>query len=42
MDELDESFQLTVKRAVAPFKDESAPEKPSADVSSIRRVAADV
>ncbi|KAK4688796.1 chitin synthase, partial [Tremellales sp. Uapishka_1] len=31
MKELDESFQLTVKRAVAPYKEISEPEKPSMD-----------
>ena len=33
MKELDESFQQTVSRAVAPFKADEAPEKPNMDVS---------
>lgn len=33
MQELDESFQETVKRAVTPFKEDSTPEKPNMDVS---------
>lgn len=32
-EELDESFQLVVQRAVKPFKEDTTPEKPSADVS---------
>jgi chitin synthase len=32
MKELDESFQQTVSRAVAPFKSDEAPEKPNMDV----------
>ena len=32
-DELDESFQLVVRRAVAPFKEDTTQEKPSMDVS---------
>lgn len=33
MQELDESFLETVKRAVAPFKEDTTPEKPNMDVS---------
>lgn len=33
MQELDESFQATVKRAVAPFKEDTTREKPNMDVS---------
>jgi hypothetical protein len=33
MKELDESFQQTVKRAVAPFKPDSKGEEPNMDVS---------
>lgn len=32
-EELDESFQIVVRRAVAPFKEDTTPEKPSMDVS---------
>ena len=34
-DELDESFQLVVQRAVKPFKEDTTPEKPSLDVSGV-------
>lgn len=37
MQELDESFQETVKRAVTPFKEDSVPEKPNMDVSCPQR-----
>lgn len=40
-EELDESFQIVVRRAVAPFKEDTTPEKPSMDVScSLSRGAA--
>jgi chitin synthase len=35
MKELDESFQQTVKRAVAPFKPDTKPEEPNMDVSRV-------